>query len=79
VLLAFATELEEEDKIAKSLLTDELIDKILALVPEEWLASYDPEKTGEEIRKGYSDFLKNRIQSSHIFVKEAQHARQSLI
>lgn len=79
VLLSFATELEEADKIAKSLLTDTLIDKILALVPEEWLASYDPEKTEEEIRQGYSDFLKNRIQSSHIFVKEAQHARQSLI
>jgi hypothetical protein len=79
VLLSRASALEEADNTCKKILSENVIDEILSLVPSDWLASYDPEKSSDKIRNEYRNFLLKRISSSHIFVKEAQHARQSLI
>ncbi|MBC6492106.1 HipA family kinase [Flavihumibacter stibioxidans] len=74
VLLPFAAELERADVTCRSILTPEVIRTIVSLVPEEWL-------TGEEglsaadMRRIYEQFLITRINSSEIFLKEAQHAR----
>jgi hypothetical protein len=48
------------------------------LIPEEWLVSESAPDAFEN-RKVYEQFLLNRIFHSHIFVKEAQNARQALI
>ncbi|TKC09579.1 HipA family kinase [Pedobacter frigoris] len=78
VLLPYATELDEVDPIFKNILTDDVIDRIVNLIPQDWLKDY-PEDQPEERRNIYSEFLKSRISNSEIFIKEAQHARASLI
>lgn len=79
VLLPWATELEEVDILFKSILTDAVIDDILQLIPENWLSDDSSDQTSTERRKVYAEFLKLRISKSEIFVKEAQHARATLI
>lgn len=78
VLLPQATQIEKADEELKPLLTDEFIDKLVNLIPDEWL-NFDWNHTPEELRKVYADFLKIRRDNSEIFVKEVQNARQNLI
>jgi hypothetical protein len=78
VLLQWAIEIEKVDKTFRSLLTTDKIISIIGLVPDEWLVNESAPDTREN-RKVYEQFLLNRISNSHIFVKEAQHARQTLI
>jgi hypothetical protein len=80
VLLPQATKLNEADAEFKTILTEERIRAIVALLPDVWLATDEQEATIAERRQVYADFLITRIASSHIFVKEAQqHAGKILI
>src|SRR5690606_22723607 len=79
VLLPMATELEEVDQSSKTVLTPERIRAIVSVIPDEWLTGYGETQTPESVRNVYVQFLETRIQSSSIFVKEAQHARESII
>jgi hypothetical protein len=77
VLLPFASRLEETDAYFQSLLTAQKLEYIVSMIPDEWLMA-----TGgsiEERRDMYFRFLKIRMASSKIFIKEAQHARAALI
>ena len=74
-----ATELEEVDQSSKTVLTPERIRAIVSVIPDEWLTGYGETQTPESVRNVYVQFLETRIQSSSIFVKEAQHARESII
>lgn len=78
VLLPQATQIEKANKELKPLVTDEFIDKLVNLIPDEWL-NFDWNHTPDELRKVYADFLKIRRDNSEIFVKEVQNARQNLI
>jgi hypothetical protein len=77
VLLPWASELEQTNEAFQTLLTPEIISAIVSVIPDEWLQSETI--SAQESRKVYQDFLNTRITSSHIFVKEAQHARSTLI
>ncbi|CAN5851288.1 hypothetical protein BH11BAC4_BH11BAC4_24660 [soil metagenome] len=79
VLLPQATKLAETDTLFKHILTSELIDSVVALIPVEWLVTGSPFGTADEHRKAYATFLKTRIAHSAIFIKEAQDARATLI
>src|SRR3954462_596473 len=79
VLLPQASQLTEVDAEFKLVLTPERIRTIVDLVPDEWLATDLQEASVAERRQVYADFLITRIASSHIFVKEAQHAGKILI
>jgi hypothetical protein len=79
VLLSLAAELESVDIASRTLLTPEIIQSITALIPSEWLEENTFDATAEEMRHIYTQFLITRIQSSAIFINEAQHARESLI
>jgi len=79
VLLPQASEIVAVDAEFKSILTDELINSVVALIPEEWLVDESGQETAEERRQVYSQFLISRVANSEIFVKEAQNARESLI
>lgn len=79
VLLPWASELETVDAEFKALLSDKLIDKVVALIPEQWLGNEETFSSAAEHRDAYAQFLKLRIQCSDIFIKEAENARQSLI
>jgi len=79
VLLAAASELESVDQDFKAILSDDLIDGIVALIPDDWLLKDSPFTSPEEHRAAYAEYLKIRIAHSEIFVKEAINARESLI
>lgn len=74
VLLPWANKLDIVDKNFHAILTDEMIQSIVSLVPDEWLVTDSPFTTAEEHRNAYSTFLKSRIAHSSIFINEAQNA-----
>ncbi|MBO9682983.1 MAG: aminotransferase class I and II [Flavisolibacter sp.] len=78
VLLQWASELDKVNESFCSILTQHKVASIVGLVPDEWLIN-ESAPDAVENRKVYEQFLLNRISHSHLFVKEAQHARQALI
>ena len=79
VLLNLASELDEADRICHAMLNEERIDAVISLIPDDWLSDSVYAVPPSEARQVYRQFLINRIKASSIFVKEAQHARQSLV
>lgn len=79
VMLSFATQLEYVDGPFRSVLTPDVINSIVSLIPDQWLKNETAFTTVEEHRKAYAIFLNARIAHSDIFVKEAQHAKAALI
>lgn len=77
VLLRYATSLHEVNDAYTSILTQENIRAIVALIPNQWLE--DEAGTAEEKRDVYIQFLTARVSNSATFIKEAQDARQALI
>lgn len=69
VLLALASDLEAVDAECVAVLTPEVIDGIVALVPDAWLPA-----DGED-RPAYARYLKDRLGSQRSFVEEARRAR----
>ncbi|MEO7211440.1 HipA family kinase [Mucilaginibacter sp.] len=78
VLLRAASDLEQVDEEFKAILTPELINGIVSIIPDAWLVDRSFE-TEDEQRKVYAQFLNKRLANSAIFLKEAQHARSQLI
>ena len=79
VLLPQAAELDIVDQEYRAILTEEKIREIVGLVPDEWLTASASDAIAADRREVYARFLMARTTSSEIFVKEAQHARKSLI
>lgn len=79
VLLPQASLLVEADHKLKQLLSPEILQKIVNLIPTEWLTWEGTQETPEEIRDVYYKFLTTRLTYSNLFLKEAQHARKTLI
>ncbi len=79
VLLPQATELEAVASAFRPMLTLERIQRIVALIPDEWLVYDSPFETPEAHRQAYVQFLETRVAHSEIFVNEAQHARKAII
>ena len=78
VLLSQASELEAVDAELRTLFTPEIINAVLATVPDEWL-NEDIFPSSAAQRDAYAKFLNARIENSSIFVNEAQHARKTHI
>ena len=78
VLLWKANELDEVDAAMKKILTEEKLSAIVALVPDEWIEK-DFGRSSGDMRKMYLEFFIERINNSSIFIKEANHARESLV
>ena len=76
VLLPYASELDAVDAEFKKIITSDKIKEIVHLLPDDWLNWEDDLQI---IRQTYIDFLTERVQHSDIFIKEAQHARETLI
>lgn len=79
VLLPFASELQAADEALRTKISKQQIQQIVALIPDDWLMFEPAFDTAEEHRQAYALFLETRIAHSSIFIKEAQHARASLI
>ncbi|MFV5693698.1 HipA family kinase [Flavobacterium sp. LT1R49] len=79
VLLPQASLLKETDVIFKKILSNEVLQSIVNLIPTEWLQWEDSDETPEAIREVYFQFLSIRLNHSEIFINEAQNARETLI
>lgn len=79
VLLKQATELKKVDEAFKNILTDEIINNLVNLIPNEWLNWNNEDETIDDIRNVYKEFLKIRRDNSNLFIKEAENARKALI
>ena len=79
VLLPVASELQEVDAAFRQMLNPEIIRSIVALVPDAWLTDESMGEIIEERREVYNRYLLTRFTQSEIFVKEAEHARDTLI
>ncbi len=75
ILLSQATMLDEADRFAHDILTDNLLEEIVNLIPNDWLNWSHTDETPNEIRRVYQNFLKVRLKNSYIFLKTAKDAR----
>jgi hypothetical protein len=74
VLLPFADEVEQVDPVLAARLTPDLIEGIVALIPEAWLPGEQAASGGDE-RTAYVSYLKERVTGRRAFVDEARRAR----
>ena len=75
VLLDRATELKEASILIKNALTDEKLNEIINLIPEEWLESESDDLTPTEMRAAYLEYFKAKLALIDSLVKEAEDAR----
>lgn len=78
-LLRKASRIAEADKLMRQKITPRTLEKIVDLIPDEWLDREGVEATPSQLRDVYKRFLTLRLANSDIFVKEAVNARESLI
>jgi len=71
VLLRFATRLEEQDDRLAHLLTTEILDAILALVPDAWMDAAEP----AVVRAAYRQYFAERLAPPRTFLEEARRVR----
>ncbi|MCH5226134.1 MAG: aminotransferase class I and II [Muribaculaceae bacterium] len=74
-LLPFASELEKADKLMRQAITPRTLEKIVDIVPEDWLIDETGRKSREELRNGYKKFLTMRLANSSVFTKSAIYER----
>ncbi len=79
VLLPQAAQLAEVDAEMRVLLTPDVVENIVAALPEAWLNQEQEEADADAMRRVYVQFLNRRIAQSEVFVHEAQTARHGLI
>ncbi len=79
VLLPLASRLREVDRDFPSRLAADDIARVLAEIPDAWLASEPEVGDASNQRSAYASWLIKRAQSSSIFIAEAERARARLI
>jgi hypothetical protein len=75
VLLRAAGDLRAADAALAPLVTRELLEPLVAAVPEEWLDEGGPFASAEEQRAAYVEYLLARAAAPRAFVEEAADAR----
>ena len=78
VLLPYANDLAAANKICKDQISNEAIESIVNTIPEEWL-QWEEGTNAKEIKDFYRQYLIERRDLSHHFLKEAQNAKETLI
>lgn len=79
VLLPQASALQEADKMSRELLSPEIIDGIVDLIPADWLLIDSPFTDVESHKAAYKQYLTTRFQHSSTFTKAAADVRESII
>ena len=78
VLLQFASALHEVDAQMTGRVTPDIIDSIVTLIPDAWLAGDAAFGASHQYRDAYMEYLRNRLEPPHVFLEEAIHARSLL-
>ena len=76
VLLRFADSLREADSKMTALVTPDIIEGIVRLIPEEWLVG-DSFGSSNQHRDAYVEYLLSRLEQPHNFLEEAIRARST--
>ena len=72
VLLPYASKLVEADKLMRQAITPRTLNKIVDLLPDEWLDPNEYEgRSPQEIKEAYKIYLNNRLKSSSVFTEQA--------
>lgn len=79
VLLPQAAQLGEVDAELRAILSDSVLNAIVALIPDSWLQWEETDDTPEQIRDIYFKFLTTRRDNASIFLKQAQDARAAIV
>ncbi len=76
VLLRQASQLDEANAKAQSILTPEMIRDLVSEIPDTWLIEG---VSPDEQRARYAQYFSTRLANAAVFINEANHARESLI
>jgi hypothetical protein len=79
VLLPWATALKAAEAALLSRLTPEVLERTVALIPDEWLGTEEAFSSKEAHRGAYLAWLRERLQAAPRFIEEAERARAQLI
>ncbi|HVW69550.1 MAG TPA: HipA family kinase [Steroidobacteraceae bacterium] len=79
VLLPFADSLRQSDTRLSAVLSEELIARIVRMIPDELLSGPSPFDSREEWRNAYVQYLVRRLSEPHLFLEEALRARSLLV
>ena len=74
ILLPFASALENADHEMTKAITEEVIRRVVDLVPDDWMTD-SPFATTAENRQAYVEYLTKRLEAPRNFVEEAIRAR----
>ena len=77
-LLPYASKLEEADKLMRQAITPRTLNKIVDLIPNDWLEEEGSEISADERRETYRRFLTGRLANSSIFTQRAIEERNRL-
>jgi len=75
ILLPFVNALEAADQRMTTLINEEVIKRIVELVPDDWMNENTPFSTTAENRQAYVEYLTRRLHEPRHFVEEALRAR----
>jgi hypothetical protein len=75
VLLQFAASLEAIDAKMSERVTPDIIDSVVKLIPDAWLAGEPTFRDADQHRAAYLEYLLKRLEAPHIFLEEAIRAR----
>ncbi len=75
VLLEFAAELAEADRLMRTRVTPAVIENAVKLIPAGWLAEDSPVGGRDRQRRVYAEYLTARLEARQVFVEEAIRAR----
>ncbi len=75
ILLPFANDPGAADQSMTELVTKDVIDGVVDLVPDDWMQDHSPFSTIAENRQAYVDFLTGRLKEPRHFVEDIISAR----
>ncbi|GAA4828749.1 HipA family kinase [Algivirga pacifica] len=79
VMLDRASKLEEAASAIKTIITPEVIEQIVSVVPDDFLIQEGDDTTPEEKRKVYATVLQTKLSNLDLLTKEAIDARKGII
>jgi hypothetical protein len=79
VLLPWANRMREADAMAVEVLTPEVIEGIVALVPEDWLGDTETFESPAHHRSAFVTYFMQRLRAPRAFVEEAIQAHDQLV
>jgi hypothetical protein len=78
-LLRFAEHIPQADAALRSRLTPDVLQRLVNLMPQEWLSEETLFSTVAEHRAAYLSYLQSRLDASELFIEEAINARRQFV